>query len=136
MKKLVFFLSIVLSAVFSAIAQSPDPIMVGYTVTSGTAGVNNEENYDKLLDGRNFTKWCIRDIGDCAYVEFHVVFPFIPTGYVMTTANDVSTYPGRNPKDWVIKAKLNLEDEWTTIASVTDDNVLQFENKLQLFREG
>ncbi len=129
MKKLVFFLSIVLSAVFSAIAQSPDPIMAGYTVTSGTAGVNNEENYDKLLDGRNFTKWCILDIGDCAYVEFHVVFPFIPTGYVMTTANDVSTYPGRNPKDWVIKAKLNLEDEWTTIASVTDDNVLQFENK-------
>ncbi len=128
MKKLVFFLSIVLSAVFSAIAQSPDPIMVGYTVTSGTAGVNNEENYDKLLDGRKDTKWCILDIGDCAYVEFHVVFPFIPTGYILTTANDTWEHFARNPKDWAIKAKMNQEDEWTTIASVTNDNVLKREN--------
>jgi hypothetical protein len=101
----------------------PDPIITGYTVTDGTSGYSVNEGCAKLVDNDRSTKWCRSSSN--VYIEFHSQQDFVPTGYVLTTGNDAHNNPQRNPKNWVIKAKLNDGDEWTTIATVTNDNVLQ-----------
>ncbi|MBQ2188077.1 MAG: fibronectin type III domain-containing protein, partial [Bacteroidales bacterium] len=101
----------------------PDPIITGYTATSGAGGYNTNEGYANLVDNDRNTKWCRSSSG--VYIEFHSQQDFVPTGYVLTTANDTHKNPQRNPKNWVIKAKLNAGDPWTLIATVTNDQVLQ-----------
>ena len=93
----------------------------------GTAGANSSEGADALMDLNTSTKWCVTRFSS-AYVEFHTETPIVITGYVLTTGNDNSRYPGRNPKDWTIKGKLNADDDWTTIAAVENDTVLKDEN--------
>lgn len=100
-----------------------DSIITGYTATDGTSGYNSGENYTNLVDNDRTTKWCRSK--DNVYIEFHSELSFVPTGYILTTGNDNATAHGRNPKDWVIKAKLNEGDAWTTIASVTNNYVMQ-----------
>ena len=100
------------------------PIITGYTATDGTAGVNTNQSYPKLVDNDRNTKYCA-SLNSGIYVEFHSQAEFIPTAYILTTGNDNSSYHGRNPRNWVIKGKLNAGDSWTTIATVTNDNVLQ-----------
>ena len=101
----------------------PNPIITGYTATKGTSGYSGE-NYPNLVDNDRSTKWCVGQSNNI-YIEFNTTSSFIPTGYVLTTGNDANHNPQRNPKDWVIKAKLNAGDAWTTIDSITNDNVLQ-----------
>ena len=112
----------------TVVAQSTDPIVTGYTHTSGTAG-NKGETSSMLVDGDMTTKWCVSHFTPSAsnpiFIEFNSAEAFIPTGYVLTTGGDAGTSKGRNPKSWVIKAKLNYDDAWTTIATVTNDGVLQ-----------
>ncbi len=100
-----------------------DPIITGYTATDGTSGYNSGENYPNLVDNDRTTKWCRQK--DNVYIEFHSESSFVPTGYILTTGNDNATAHGRNPKDWVIKGKLNAGDSWTTIATVTNNYVMQ-----------
>ena len=50
---------LLLLGLFALTARAQDRIITGYTATSGTAGVQTEENYDKLVDGNRNTKWCI-----------------------------------------------------------------------------
>ena len=101
----------------------PDPIITGYTASSGASGYNSNEDYANLVDNDRSTKWCRSK--DNVYIEFHSESSFVPTGYILTTGNDTHKNPQRNPKDWVIKAKLNAGDPWTTIVTVTNDHVLQ-----------
>ena len=109
-----------------ASAWASDAIVTGFTATSGTAGTSENENYAKLVDGDRTTKWCITQFSGC-YIEFEADSAFVPTAYILTTGDDNanSKRHGRNPKDWVLKAKTNKHDSWVTIASVTGDNVLQ-----------
>jgi len=100
-----------------------DPIITGYTATDGTSGYNSGENYPNLVDNDRTTKWCRQK--DNVYIEFHSESSFVPTGYILTTGNDNATAHGRNPKDWVIKGKLNAGDSWTTIVTVTNNYVMQ-----------
>lgn len=99
-----------------------------YTATAGTAGNSSSEGYASLVDNSTSTKWCIVQSGSwtsTAYIEFYSADCIIPSQYVMTTANDNATYTGRNPKSWVIKAKANSGDEWTTIANETNNTTMQ-----------
>lgn len=98
-----------------------------YTATAGSSGVSGNEGYAKLVDGNTSTKWCT-GYTTSAYIEFHSAQAFIPTGYVLTTGNDNSSFPGRNPKSWVVKAKLYSTDDWTTLATVTNDNTMADNN--------
>ena len=134
MKNLTTFLAraamLLLLAVFtttSAQAQSTDPIVTGYWPLSGTVGHNSKENFPMLIDGDRTTKWCVTEqaISSTFYIEFYSQEAFVPTGYVLTTGNDNVSSPNRNPKSWVIKAAQSYSDPWTTIATVTNDNVLQ-----------
>ena len=94
---------------------------ITYIYDSGTAGAKTSEGPQYLIDGTNTTKWCVTSLGSPTYIEFHTSAPIVPKGYVLTTGNDTGTNPGRNPKNWLIKAKANSSDSWTTIATVTND---------------
>ena len=110
-----------LLAVMTVAAWATDGIITGvggasyFTVTGGTGGTKAEEDYDKLMDGTPDTKWCITSFSGC-YIEFQADNAFIPTGYILTTGNDTKNNSGRNPKNWVLKAKKNFADDWTTLA--------------------
>lgn len=95
-----------------------------YTATGGTTGANNNESYSKLVDGSYATKWCVNSLGSPTYIEFETADAIIPIGYTMITGNDTKDNPTRNPKSWVVKAKANSGDSWTTIATVENDTNL------------
>ena len=119
-------MTLLMAVMTSALAWAQDPIVTGFAATSGTAGTDENENYAKLVDGDRTTKWCITQFSGC-YIEFEANEAFVPSAYILTTGNDNadSRRHGRNPKNWVLKAKTNKHDSWVTIASVTGDNVLQ-----------
>ena len=77
-----------------------------------------------LFDNNSDTRWSVTYAGGMwakTIVDFRSDKPFIPMGYVMTTADDASHYPNHNPKAWQIYAKANWEDEeWKPIVTVTD----------------
>ena len=102
-------------------------IYTGFTQTAGTTG-NPNEGIDKMVDGDRNTKWCVTrtpSTTNPTYIEFNSSVAFVPTGYILTTGNDTDNNPGRNPKNWKLKGKVNKNDaSWTEIVSVTDDNTL------------
>ena len=113
-------------------------IYSGFTATNGTGGTG-DEGYDKLVDGKfvmgNFTKWGTLakgtptdETGSYYWVDFNSDQPIQVSKYILTTGNDNATYSGRNPKSWVLKGKLNENDTWTTIATVTNDETLEDQN--------
>ena len=106
----------------------------GYTYDGGTASSNDAPS--NLVDGKKnypyeYTKWCT-NTGDKVdgiwYCEFHTASAVQVNGYTITTGHDNSTWNNRNPKDWVLKAKADAGDSWTTIATVTNDATLKDEN--------
>ena len=100
----------------------------GFSADGGTQNDANE-GYDKLVDGNFYSKWCTATKSDGVYYcEFHSSEPVYVKGYTLITGNDTQRYSDRNPKSWVLKAKLNETGAWETIATVTDDQVLQAEN--------
>ena len=121
----------------ATIALKPVPegdIYAGFTATAGSGGFDNE-GHANLVDNKftsaDWTKWCTNfdhmsvptgETGDaCWWIDFEASAALNPTGYILTTGNDTGNEHGRNPKNWVLKAKLNADDEWTTIATVTND---------------
>lgn len=99
----------------------PETKHSGYTVTAGTGGFGGE-GHEKLLDNDKGTKWCAEN--GPWNVTFNTASPVQVDGYTLTTGGDTNNESGRNPKNWTLKGKLNESDEWTTIATVTDDNTM------------
>ena len=125
----------------ATIALKPVPegdIFAGFTATAGSGGFTNE-GHANLVDGKftsgnvqtDWTKWCTNndhrsvptgESGDaCWWIDFEASAALDLTGYILTTGNDTGNEHGRNPRNWVLKAKLNADDAWTTIATVTND---------------
>ena len=125
----------------ATIALKPVPegdVFAGFTATAGSGGFDNE-GHANLVDGKftsgnvqtDWTKWCTNndhrsvptgESGDaCWWIDFEASAALDLTGYILTTGNDTGNEHGRNPKNWVLKAKLNADDAWTTIATVTND---------------
>ena len=100
----------------------------GVTATEGSKGAIDRENYQYLVDGKEKTKWYVKNNNGQAYIEFHYDQPIRTSGYVLTTANDTANFGSRNPKSWTLKAKLGESDEWITIATVTNDLTLEAKN--------
>ncbi len=90
-----------------------------YTSIAGDDGVGNQ-NYTRLIDNNNKSKWCCVLEGDGIYAEFSTPDAIIPTGYVLTTGDDTETYPNRNPKEWKLYGKLNEGDKWTLLDSIAN----------------
>ena len=106
----------------------------GYTYDGGTSSTYGEAP-SNLVDGKkssdNRSKWCTSTgdkVNDIWYCEFHTESPVQVNGYTITTGDDNSDRNNRNPKDWVLKAKVNSGDSWTTIATVTNDATLKDED--------
>ena len=138
MKKLfTFFLALALGV---GMMNADPTIFANFTATAGSGGFSGED-YSKLVDGKfissDWSKWCANaghksvpsgESEACWWVDFEASTAINITGYILTTGNDSGTESGRNPKNWVIKAKLNASDAWTTIATVTDDDVMENAN--------
>ena len=102
----------------------------GFNVISGTAGVGNQ-NCENLFDNNTSTKWCVTTPGNPTYVEFSSTNSITPKGYVLTTGNDTFDYPGRNPMSWTIKARATQDDPWTVLTTVTNDEKLPAQNRIE-----
>ena len=131
MRKILFLCALLCTVAQGAWAdevttQCTDGVFTGFTATAG-AGGTGDGGYAKLVDGNTSTKWCTNS--SPFYIEFHSSAPFVPTGYIMTTAEDAASYSGRNPKSWTIKAKVNADDtEWTTLVTVENDATMPATN--------
>ena len=100
----------------------------GYTYDNGSAAAAATSN---LVDGNTGTKWCSNPghkTDGKYFCEFHTASAVRVDGYTLTTGTDNQTWNGRNPKDWVLKAKVNSGDAWTTIATVTNDATMEDKN--------
>ena len=110
----------------------------GYTYDGGTT--SSYDSPSNLVDGKKnypypdqYTKWCTNTsdkVDGIWYCEFHTESAVQVNGYTITTGHDNSSNYNRNPKDWVLKAKADAGDSWTTIATVTNDATLEDDNVL------
>ena len=105
----------------------PDIKHSGYNVLYEIRPFTDGSIY-KMQDDNKSTKWCTSQSLDVMtmtfkpwYATFVTASPVQVDGYTLTTGDDTDYYSERNPKSWTLKGKLNLIDEWTTIATVTDD---------------
>ena len=85
-------------------------LFTGFTATGGSTGVG-VFTYDKVVDGNMSSSW--HDQSSGIYVEFNTDDPIIPKGYIFNTYQAGSFYP----QAWVLKAKANAADGWTTLSS-------------------
>ena len=85
-------------------------LFTGFTATDGTA-VDNAFVYGNMVDGDLSSSFHV--FTSPAYVEFNTDDPIIPNGYIFNTFNASSF----KPTGWVLKAKANTADEWTTLSS-------------------
>lgn len=85
-------------------------LFTGFTATDGTA-VGNAFVYGNMVDGDLSSSFHV--FTSPAYVEFNSDVPIIPNGYIFNTYNASSF----KPTGWVLKAKANTADEWTTLSS-------------------
>ncbi len=104
----------------------------GVAVLLATDGFPGESAV-KLFDDDPSSKWCLPFDGE-AFVEWRVPRPLSVLSVSLTTGNDNSVYPGRNPRAAELFAR-NTEDEpWTRIWTLTDEmadaNYLTYETAL------
>ena len=85
-------------------------LFTGFTATDGTA-VNNVFVYGNAVDGSTSTSW--HPQSSDTFVEFNTDDPIIPKGYIFNTYMEGYFYPHA----WVLKAKANTTDGWTTLSS-------------------
>lgn len=106
----------------------------GLTATDGTTGSRSDvaltHYYWYLVDGILTLPnvWCSfgnNKVNGVWFVEFNTPEPVNPIGYTLITGEDTQSYPSRNPMSWVLMAKQNKNEDWTTIATVEDDNRLE-----------
>ncbi|WP_295154561.1 hypothetical protein [uncultured Ruminococcus sp.] len=127
----------------------------GIRIIDGGQGTSTSghEHLWQIFDGKTNTKWCGRTAGlgaysnrDSDWLIFEADTPFALHNYVLTTANDTRSYPGRNWKSWRIYGSNddaaagysasftdhkidNIDSKvWSLVHQVTDDNVLKPEN--------
>ena len=101
----------------------------GYTATGGSGGTTGDEGYDKLVDGNTGTKWCTNSKSDGVwYMEFNTSSAVLVDGYTLTTGGDTQDYSGRNPRNWVLKARANSGDAWTVIDTKTGNTAMPAAN--------
>ena len=132
----VFILALLLCSTGTALAQWTDPNTgVTFTPISGTDGFNANEGWASGCDGNVATKYCANEgnrTGNPLHWELVVQASQAVklTGYTITTGNDDATQQNRRPYNWQIQGS-NDNTNWTTIATVTNDNVIQPVNQTE-----
>jgi len=106
-------------------AASGETLYTTYTATAGTTGLHGEtDDYTKLVDNIKTVaanKW-MGTFTPGVYAEFNTPTAIVPTGYVITTANDAvsGSWDSRSPKTWKLYGKLHEGDSWTLLDDVAD----------------
>ncbi len=121
-----------MTGLFGGCGNAEDEPVVGATVTavSGTAGVREEEDYDRLFDCDMGTKWCVTNF-EGAHVIFSLSEEVRPTGYTVITGDDSARYAGRNPASWALygargrKAPDRNSGKWELIDYIAEDTTLK-----------
>ncbi len=122
-----FAMTLLLTLMTSTPAWADDTY-TSYNVTAGIGNTyGNNSNWTALLDNNTGSKWCCL-LGSGIYVEFNTPNAIIPTGYILTTAEDTQTYPNRNPTAWVLYGKRNQGDAWTLLDSKTNNTSMPASN--------
>jgi hypothetical protein len=105
-------------------AATGETLYTTYTATAGPDGVSDKSGYAKLVDNDKSTKVCATFTSG-VYIDFNTPNAIVPTGYVITTANDASSeyWRNRSPKTWKLYGKLNEGDSWTVLDDVADGNL-------------
>ncbi|MBO7172243.1 MAG: hypothetical protein J6V52_04740 [Bacteroidaceae bacterium] len=67
---------------------------------AGSPGFTNE-SFDKLVDGKPETKWCVGSFTE-AYIVLKASEAVVPSSYYLITGGDTGKFPGRNWKTWRI----------------------------------
>ena len=126
MRQKIFLLFALLCAVAQGAWADGLTPYTSYTATNGNYAFENTGHYTCLVDNNKNTEWlvAVRTQGG-GYIEFQSQEAIVPTGYVITTGYDNASFPGRAPKNWVVRAKANSSDEWTTLSTVTDDKLIK-----------
>ena len=90
-------------------------LFTGFIATSGTNVSAAAYNYPKLVDGNldASSSWHLNNDAQPYYIEFNSDDPIIPKGYIFNTYS-ADYY---KPTDWVLKAKADAGDSWTTLSS-------------------
>ena len=83
---------------------------------------SDNEGSQMVIDGNVETKLGTAEIP--TYFIIGASEPVSLIGYTIITANDNSTYTGRNPENWLIEGSNDYEN-WTVIEHVIGDEVLQ-----------
>ena len=99
----------------------------GFINATGSGYVDDRGAATKLFDGIGNdanNKLCWRIDNNTANIEFEISEPFVPQKYYLRTGGDTAQYPERNPKDWKIYGRLTTSDEWTVIATVSNDTTM------------
>ena len=81
-------------------------------------GDDTSELFDGNMYGENGVSWLYpHEDPKMVYLEFETKGAIFPTAYQMFRYYETSASSG-DPKTWVLKAKLDASDEWTTISHV------------------
>ena len=101
-------------------------VTLTYDISSGDY---YNEKASNLFDGDTSTKWLHLppSTSQRAWVVFKANMACRLKGYTITTANDIASDRGGNPKDWKIYGS-NNGGNWTELVSVSNDSKMQDEN--------
>ncbi|OTA21064.1 hypothetical protein Xbed_00710 [Xenorhabdus beddingii] len=69
------------------------------------------EGVEQSVDGKNTTKWCIKDPGSFVYWQAKLKKPTVIIDYSLTSANDK---PQRDPRKWILEAS-NDGSVWSVL---------------------
>ena len=108
------------------VAKTKATVYGSYTDAAGTDGNNNEEP-DKLVDGKTSTKWCYSSSKYPITLTFRSKEAIAPIGYILITANDTNNHPERNPKSWKLEGSTDGKN-WTVLTEFVDSNILEGES--------
>lgn len=91
--------------------------------------VNEKEIPSNIFDDDLRTKWCSPVEQSGTYVIWKASSPVAVNGYAITTANDNSRYPGRNPLSWTLygcnsDTAPDADSDWTVIDQRIGDKTL------------
>ncbi|MBO5742663.1 MAG: hypothetical protein J6R54_11915, partial [Bacteroidaceae bacterium] len=117
MKKVTSILKSGLRIIVAAVALTfaADGLMaqkVTLNPVAGSPGFTNE-SFDKLVDGKPETKWCVGSFTE-AYIVLKASEAVVPSSYYLITGGDTGKFPGRNWKTWRIYGANFASDEEAT----------------------
>ncbi len=104
-----------------AAGDSLKPLISNVVLDSitGTEG-NANEGIDMLFDDDVTTKFCTANFP--AEVIWKMDNSYVVNGIIFSTANDNSSYVGRNPETWVLSGS-NDGENWTVIHEGTEEDL-------------